>query len=234
MKKFVIIGLGSFGVRMLDELLKLTDGVIIIDENSDLIEKYKDKAHNAYCPEELNEMVLQKLIPSNTEAVIIDLVEKIEKSIMVTSFLKKLNVNNIIVKAKSDEHGTILSKMGADRIIFPDREAAKRTMPILASSLLFKFLPISQNMALAEVAVSAKYVGKNLIEADLRKELGVNIVGIRKKNEETFTFVDNPNYIFQKDDVLLIVASEEHIFQFSDDRNLFQKAVKPSVFKNIF
>lgn len=234
MKKFVIIGLGSFGIRMMNELLKLTDGIIIIDQNKDLVEKYKEKAYSGHWLEELSEASLQKIIPSNAEAVIVDLTEKVELSIMTTAFLKKLGTKNIIAKAKSDEHGKILSKTGADKIIFPDREAAKRTVPILASSLLFKFMPISQNLALAEVAVSAKYVGKNLIEANLRKEQGVNIVGIRKKDEENFVFVNDPNYIFEKNDVLLIVASEEHIFQFSDDRSRFQKAVKPTVFKNIF
>ena len=180
MKQFAIIGLGSFGRRMLEELYEITQEIIIIDKDKEIIEKYKDKAQAAYVADAINEKALSKLIPEEIDAVIVDLGGKIEVSIMVTNYLKKIGIKNILVKAQTDEHGEVLSMVGATQVIFPDREAAKRITPMLASSLLFNFMPISENLALAEVQANDYCLGKTLIEANLRQEFGLNVVAMRK------------------------------------------------------
>lgn len=87
-------------------------------------------------------------------------------------------------------------------------------MPMLASTLLLNFMPISADLALAEVSVNEKYVGMTLLEANLRKELGLNVVAVRRQESETFEFIE-PDYRFAADDILLLAGSEEHIFAFS-------------------
>ena len=151
MKQFAIIGLGAFGVRMLEELLTITDEIIIIDKDKEIINKYKDFAKSAYVTDAINEIALTKIIPPEIDAVIVDLGGKIEVSIMTTNYLKKMGIKDIVVKAQTDEHGEVLTMVGATKVVFPDQEAAKRITPMLASSLLFNFMPISANLALAEV-----------------------------------------------------------------------------------
>src|SRR5512133_2007785 len=109
MKQFAIIGLGSFGMRMLEELLGVTSEIIIIDKDREIIERYKDRAKAAYITDAINETALRKIIPTEIDAVIVDLGGKIEASLMATSYLKKMGIKEIIVKAETDEHGEILA-----------------------------------------------------------------------------------------------------------------------------
>ncbi|CEM61068.1 TrkA family potassium uptake protein [Treponema phagedenis] len=233
MKKFAIIGLGPFGLRMLEELLKLTNEIIIVDKDPQLIAKYDGKAKISYAFDVIDETSLKKAIPPDVNAAIVDLGGKIEFSIMVTTYLKKMNVKEILVKAQNDEHGKILSMVGATNVIFPDREAAKRVMPMLASELLFNFMPISETLALAEVGINKEYAGKTLLETNLRKTHGINVVAIRKQDTENFYFINDPNYPFEANDILLVAGSEEDIFTFSQDKPDRGKKLA-EVFRNLF
>jgi len=233
-KQFAIIGLGAFGQRMLEELLDITNEIIIIDRDKAIIDKYKDIAKAAYITDAINEMAITKIIPPEIDAVIVDLGGKIESSIMATNYLKKMGVKNIIVKAHSDEHGEVLSMVGATQVIYPDREAAKRITPILASSLLFNFMPISANLALAEVRANENCVGKTLLDANLRKNFGLNVVAMRKIDAEEFFFISDPAYRFTADDVLLVAGSEDRIGKFSRNVELERKSARGNLFRSFF
>lgn len=233
MKQFAIIGLGSFGLRMMEELLSITTELIIIDKDRETIEKYKDQAKAAYIADAINEVALSKIIPADIDAVVVDMGGKIELSLMVTNYLKKMGVRDIIVKAQTDEHGEVLSMLGATRIVFPDREAAKRITPMLVSSLLFNFMPISENLSLAEVQANEYCLGKTLIEANLRKEFGLNVVAIRKKDGGDFAFISDPSYTFEEQDILLVAGSEERIFAFSQNSEPARAALG-GLFRNLF
>lgn len=234
MKQFAIIGLGAFGLRMLEELLEITDEIIIIDKDKETIEKYKDKARAAYVTDAINEVALTKIIPNEIDAVIVDLGGKIEVSIMTTNYLKKIGVRNILVKAQTDEHGEVLSMVGATQVIYPDREAAKRITPMLASSLLFNFMPISENLALAEVQANDYCKGKTLIEANLRKEFGLNVVAMRKIDGDDFQFINDPSYVFAEEDVLLVAGKEDGIAKFSSRTGDTVKKARGGYFKSFF
>lgn len=134
---------------------------------------------------------------------------------MTTNYLKKIGVKDIVVKAQTDEHGEVLSMVGATRVVFPDREAAIRIAPMLASSLLFNFMPISESLALAEVRVNEACRGKTLLEANLRKDYGLNVVALRKMDADDFAFVNDPSYTFNDEDVLLVAGTEASIYAFS-------------------
>lgn len=233
MKKFAIIGLGAFGSRIFEELLYLTDEIIIIDKDPNIINKYEKNAKKSYVFDVTDEGLLQKALPRELDAAIVDLGGKIELSIMITTYLKKMEIKEIVVKAESDQHEHVLSIVGATNVIFPDREAAKRVTPMLASSLLFNFMPISANLALAEVGVNADYIGKTLLEADLRKKLGLNVVAVRKHGSEVFDFIDNPAYCFAEDDILLVAGSEKHIFDFSHHKKQGESSLK-GLFRSLF
>lgn len=234
MKQFAIIGLGAFGLRMLEELLVITNEIIIIDKDKDIIEKYKDLAKAAYITDAINEAALVKIIPPEIDAVIVDLGGKIEVSIMTTNYLKKMGIKDIIVKAQTDEHGEVLAMVGATRVIFPDQEAAKRIAPMLASSFLFNFMPISANLALAEVQANENCIGKTLLDANLRKLFHLNVVAMRKLDREEFFFINDPSYVFVDDDVLLVAGDESSINKFSRNPEKAKKQNLGTMFRNLF
>jgi len=99
---------------------------------------------------------------------------------------------------------------------------------------LFNFMPISANLALAEVGINEDYIGKTLLEADLRKTLGLNVVAVRKADSETFDFLSDPHYRFAAEDVLLLAGSEEHIFAFSQHKKERLKGGVFGIFRSLF
>lgn len=234
MQQFAIIGLGAFGLRMLEELISITSELIIIDKDREVIEKYKDIAKAAYISDAINETALMKLIPVEIDAVIVDLGGKIEVSIMVTNYLKKMGIKQIIVKAQTDEHGDVLAMVGATQVIFPDREAAKRITPMLASSFLYNFMPISEKLALAEIRVNENCLGKTLLDANLRKTFGLNVVAMRKEESGDFFFISDPAYSFEENDILLVAGSEENINTFSRNPERTGNKEFGKFFKNLF
>ncbi len=215
MKQIAIIGLDVFGKRILEELADTGCELLIIDKDSAVIDQYRDKVAASYIADAINEEVINRLVPNTIDAAIVDLGDKREVSILVTNYLKKLGIKRIIAKAESDQHAEILDLVGATDIILPEREAARRIAPLLMSSVLFSYLPISQDFAIAEVKAPEKYNGKTLIEANLRQKHGLNVIALRKGEEGHYTYF-LPDYRLQEGDLLLVAGNEENIGEFAD------------------
>ena len=213
-KQFGLIGLGNFGRRVLEEMLLTDVEILIIDKDEELIEQYKNRVEAAYVADALKEEAISKIVPATIDGVIIDLVDKIEVSILVTNYLKKHGVRHIVATAETDEHGEILELVGATQIVFPNKEAARRITPTLISSTLFNYFPIGSGLAMAEVEVPSKYHSKTVVEANLRREAEINVIAIRSHDGDHFGFF-GPDYLFQPEDVLLIVGEQHSVNRFS-------------------
>jgi trk system potassium uptake protein TrkA len=233
MKQFAIIGLGQFGCTMLEQLADTGCEILIIDKDHDAVEKYKDKATAAYIADAISEEIIDKLVPSTVDAAIVDLGESLEASILVTNYLKKLGVRRVIAKAESAQHAEILDIVGATEIVLPDREAAKRIAPLLLSSALFSYLPIGRDFAIVEMEVAEKYIGKTLIEANLRQEHRLNVIALRHSGRDDYAYFA-PDYHLQRDDVILVAAKEEDIAEFTNARLPAVKEGVPGVFDRLF
>jgi trk system potassium uptake protein TrkA len=217
MKQFAIIGLSRFGRRLLEELVDTDSEIIIIDKDPEVIELYKNKVAAAYIADVLNEEMVRKLVPANIDAAIVDLGDRLEASILVTNYLKKMGVREIIARAEGNDHGEILEIVGATRVVFPNREAAKRIAPFLISSLVFSYLPLSRELVIAEIKVPEAFYGKSLVEVDMRRQYHINVIAYRKLTGEDYFFY-TPEYRLQADDVLLVGGSEEDIARFTEEK----------------
>jgi trk system potassium uptake protein len=233
MKQFVIIGLGAFGKRMLEELIGTGCEILIIDKDSSVIDLYKDKVAASYIADAISEEIVNKLVPSTIDAAIVDLGDNVEVSILATNYLKKLGVKRIVTKAESRQHAEILDLVGATDIILPNKEAARRVAPLLLSSILFSYLPISKDFAIAEIKVPEKYVGKSLIEANLRQEHHLNVIALKRQDADDYTYF-LPDYRLQAEDVLLVAAKDEDIEAFAATELPASRDGIPGVFDRLF
>lgn len=233
MKQFAIIGLGFFGKRMLEELIDTGCEILIIDKDAEVIEQYKDKVAASYIADAISEEVIDKIVPSSIDAAVVDLGDNLEVSILVTNYLKKLGVKRIIAKAESDQHSEILELVGATDIILPNREAARRVAPLLLSSILFSYMPISSDFAIAEIRSPEKYLGKTLVEANLRQKHGLNVIALRKSDSEEYTYF-LPDYKLQQEDMLLVAGKEEDIGEFAKVELPAKKEGIPGIFNRLF
>jgi trk system potassium uptake protein TrkA len=216
MKQFVIIGFSKFGQRMLEELVDTGCEIILIDKDRQRVDQYKDQVAAVYVADALNEDVLEKLVPRGIDAAIVDPGDLTEVSILVTHYLKKMGIREIIAKADSDEQEEILKLVGATRVVRPNTEAARRIAPFLVSSLVFSYLPISKELVIAEVKVPEQFYGKSLIEIDLRKLYRLNVIAYRKLDQEDYAFY-SPEYRLQSDDMLLVGGNQGDIARFTQE-----------------
>jgi trk system potassium uptake protein len=233
MKQFAVIGLGSFGRRMVEELSDVTTEIIILDKDSDAIEAFKDRVKNAYITDVLNEEAIRRIIPQGIDAVVVDLGGSIEASILVTNYLKKLGVGEIIVKAATDAHGEVLRLVGASTVIYPDLEAARRLTPMMVSSLLFNYMPISAGLVLAEVLLPERFSGMTLIEANLRQKYSINVIAFRNEGGGDYQFF-NPGHKLQADEILLVAGKEKDVIEFSGRESAERRTKFADIFKNVF
>lgn len=233
MKQFAIIGLGSFSQTALEELANYDFEIVIVDKNEEIIDRFKDFAVDSYVADVVNEEIFHKIIHGKIDTAIVDLGDDRETSILATHYLKKLGVQDIVVKAESLAHGEILKVVGATYVIFPEREAAQRLVPLLVSKLLFNYMPISDDLVLAEMSVPDKYAGMTLIQANFRKERGLNVVAIRKGGQHGFDFFE-PNYELSSEDVLLVVGKPADVQYFSRVEEVPATRKKTDFFKKLF
>jgi len=233
-KQLAIIGLSSFTGRILEQLENSDCEILLIDKDPETINAYKERVHRSFIADVLNESTIKQLIPPDIDAVIVDPGDRIEVSILVTNYLKKLGVRKIFVRAETDEHGEILNMVGAEHIVYPNREAAIRIAPLLLSSHLLSYMPLSPEMVLAEVKAPPSIVGKRLMDAGIRDEKNLNVVGLRGSSADNgYRFV-SPDYIFQSDDVLLIAGAEKDVRQFSDTPIVSKKSGLGNMFSKLF
>jgi trk system potassium uptake protein len=214
MRHYAFIGLGPLAMSMLEAISQVTDQIVVIDKDSTLIDRVKDMVKTAYVADVLDEEALEKILPEAVDVAVIDFSTNIEAAILVTHRLKKLGVKEIIVKSESDERSEVLKVVGATRVVNSDREAAARIVPLILSASLYNFVPIGGDLVMAEVHIPYKLAGKTLIEADLRRKNGVNVVAIRSDNSTAYRNFDR-DYKLADNDLLLVAGNEEDVFAFS-------------------
>ena len=217
----------------MDELADSEADIIIIDRDRDIVERYKERVRDAYITDALSHEALQKMIPDDIDSVVVDLGGQLESSILVTNYLHKLGVRRIIVKAKSDEHGEILKLVGASLVVLPDLDAAQKVAPMLMSSVLFNFMQISENFALAEVSVLPEITGKSLVSVNFRQHYGLNVVAWRRSNQDEFQFVSGPDFEFEQGMTLLAAGTDTDIQKYVEKRGARPSRNK-SLFANLF
>lgn len=234
MLQVAIIGLGTLGIRMLEELSESGVETIIIDKDEQTIDKYKNLAKTAYKTDVINEKALQEILSKEVDAAIIDMGNNFEAMIMTTNCLHKIGIKKIIVEAQSDEQGEILKMVGATQIVFPEQEAAKRITPMLLTTNLYNFMPLSEDFALAEVAVNEELDGKKITESNIRKEWNLNVVASRQSSEDNFSFINPATFVFKKDYPILVAGKNEDIHHYLVKTGKEENITNISFFSRLF
>jgi len=233
MRQYVFIGLSSFAFCMIETIAPVTDQIIAIDTDANKIERIKDMADAAYTVEIIDEAALRKIIPEGVDVAVVDLTGDIESEIMVIHYLQKLGVEEIIAKSDSDAHSEILGIVGATRIVNADREAAARIAPLVLSSSLSNFIPISGDLVMAEIMVPDQIVGETVIDADLRRKYNINVIAVRDAGASEHHNFDG-SYRFRQQDLMLVVGKEQDVFLFSGISNFSGKRSNTSFFASAF
>lgn len=209
-QNFAIIGLGRFGGSLCQTLIESGQEVLAIDRDEDRINEYMNIATHAVVANAIDEMTLRSLGLRNFDHVIIAIGEDIQASILVTLMAKEMGVPNVTAKAQNEYHAKVLYKIGADRVVHPERDMGIKVAHNLVSKNILDYLELSDEYSLAEVKVTnPKFFDKNLLELNFRQKFGLNIVAIRRG--ERLIISPLAEELVLKNDCLLLIGADEDV-----------------------
>lgn len=209
MKQFAVIGLGRFGQSLAKTLYRLGNDVLAIDRNEDRVQDISNEVTHAVQADALDEASLKSLGLRNFDVVVITIGNDIQASILVTVICKELEVPMIVAKAQNDLHAKVLLKIGADKVVFPERDMGIRVANMLSSSSILDYIEISPDYNLVEIGVLPSWVGKTLQELNMRIKYGINVMAIR--SGKAINVSPHGDDMIQEGDVVVAIGSTEDI-----------------------
>ncbi len=210
MKTYLVVGLGRFGTAVALKLHELGNEVMVIDGRAEEVQKVSDRVTYAVVGDARDEEVLKSLGVRNLDCAIVAIGSDLAASILVTLNLKMLGVPQVICKAPNELHKRALEKIGADRVLIPEREMAVKLAQNLTSSSVLDYTELSRDCGIAEIRTPAPWVGKNLREIDVRAKFGVTVIALRKADGDLTVFI-RPEYALEANDVLMILGGNDDL-----------------------
>lgn len=183
MKDIAVIGCGQFGSSVALTLSELGHDVLVIDENEDLIDAIADKVSHAVVADVMVEGTLKDLGIGNFDVVIIGMSTSFQASIMATIVAKDLGVPMVVAKVRDSLHGRVLKKVGADKIVIPEKDMGTRLAYTLTNKNIIEFIEVSDDYSMIELEVPRKWVGMSIFDLKIREEFGVSVVAIRTRDD---------------------------------------------------
>ena len=187
-QSFAVFGLGRYGTALAKELVDSGAEVLAVDCDKDIVNSVVQDIPLSKCADVTDPEVIKQLGISNVDVVVISMATNLEASVMATMLCKEAGVKTVIAKCGNEMECKILSKIGADQVIFPEKESGVRLAKKLVNFGLVDLVELSKDASLFELKVRPEWVGKSLIELNLRKKYGFNVVAIFE-NEEVNTYI---------------------------------------------
>lgn len=208
-KQFIVIGLGRFGSSVTKTLIEAGHEVLAVDKDISPVQEMADIATHVVQADSTDETVLKELGVSNFSHAIVAIGENLQASILTTLILKEMKVPKVTVKAQSMMHGKVLTKIGADQIVYPERDMGIRLGKQLSSDNLIDYIELSPHYHLVEMNTPRAMNGFTLQELDFRAKYGITVMAIRSGEEINVS--PRAEDRLQTGDILLLIGSNEEI-----------------------
>jgi trk system potassium uptake protein TrkA len=217
MKKYVIIGLGSFGKNLVRSLSKQKGvEIIAVDIDGQKVNEVKD-----YCmqPIVMDATVKDNLVSigiEDVDAVVVSSGPGLEPSIITVHILKQLGVSKIIAKALTGDHEKILYLVGATEVVYPERDVADKLGEQLNYPNLIDYMPMHSGFVLQEIATPDAFIGKTLEEIHLRKKFNVTVIAIKSLIPESIKPNPGGDFVLKESDILMVFGTKQDIIKFDE------------------
>jgi trk system potassium uptake protein TrkA len=209
MKSFVVIGLGLFGSSVARQLCALGAEVLAVDTNSDLVQQVSTDVTNAVVADARDQEVLRALGVHECDGAVIAIGDDLAGSVLATMNVKELGVPYIVCKAHDETHRRVLEKLGADKVLIPEKEAADKLARSLTSHNVLDFIELSKDYGIVELPTPKSWVGKNLRELDVRARLGLNIIAIERNGKISVS--PRAEFEIAKNDILVVLGDYDSL-----------------------
>ncbi len=204
-KTYAIFGLGRYGIAVAKELVKNGKEVIAVDGNQKIINEVAAYIPICKCADVTDEEVISRLGIGSVDTVVVSMSNNLEASVMAITLCKEAGVKTVIAKCGNEMQEKILLRVGADQVVFPEKESGTRLAKNLLSSGFIDMMSLSKDVSIIEIGVKKEWLGKNLIELNLRQKYGFNIVAIKK--EGIVNVEINPEIVLDNEMTLIVIAN---------------------------
>ena len=220
MAGYLVIGLGTFGRSIAQTLYENGKMVLAIDQQEERVQKVIDDeiASDAITLDVTDENSIKKVVNDDFNTAFVCIGKNTQSSVFITVILKEIGIKTIICKAKNELQGKILKKIGATSVVYPEETMAKETALGVIRPNITEHFKFSEKYRMFEIKAPKDFVGKNLIELNLRNKYEMNIIGIKCKEE--LNIMPLPNTAISESDILLVIANIEKMALFWKKYNL--------------
>ena len=205
MRSFIVIGLGRFGTEVALSLCRQGCEVLAIDTRTDLVQQVSEHVTQAVVGDARDKEVLRTLDAKSFDCGVVAIGDDLGNSVLATMNLKELNVPYIVCKAHDETHRQVLKKLGADKVVIPEKENADRLAKSLSSSNVLDYIELSEDYGIIEIPAPTPWQGKSLIELNVRAKQGVNILAIKREGQITVS--PSADFRIAKGDVLVVLGN---------------------------
>jgi trk system potassium uptake protein TrkA len=220
-KQYVVIGCGRFGMSVATTIYKLGHEVMVIDKSEEIIQSMADKVTHAAIVDVTDENSLRSLGLGNFDIAIIAISSDIRSSMMATLIAKELGVGQIVCKARDELQAKVLYKIGADRVVFPERDMGIRVAHNLVSDNILDHIELDPNYSIMEIVTPESWVGKTLIELNLRAKHEITVLAI--KTDRGINITPDPNEKLIEKDILVVIGHNSKISEIASESKKSKK-----------
>ena len=206
---YAVFGLGRYGTAVARELVANGMEVIAVDTDQRIVNAVADDLPICKCADITDPEVIRQLGIGNVDVVIVAMANNLEASVMTVTLCKEAGVPTVIAKCANEMHQKILTRVGADKVVFPENESGIRLAKNLLSSGFVDMVSLAKNVSMIELDVKSEWVGKNLIELNLRKKYSINVVALRKGDAVSVDI--DPHAALLESDKLIVIANTEKL-----------------------
>ena len=204
-KTYAVFGLGRYGTAVARELVENGMEVMAIDNEQKIINDVAAYIPVCKCADVTDAEVISRLGIGNIDTVIVCMASNLEASVMAITLCKEAGVKTVIAKCANEMHQKIMLRVGADQVVFPENESGIRLAKNLLSSGFIDMISLSKDVSMVEIDVKNEWIGKNLIELNLRKKYGFNIVAVKKGEKVNVNI--NPEQVLDAETTLIVIAN---------------------------
>ena len=204
-KTYAVFGLGRYGRAVARELVENGMEVVAVDAEQKIVNDAAAYLPVCKCADVTDSEVISRLGISNIDTVVVCMASNLEAIVMAVTLCKEAGVKNVIAKCANELQQKILLRVGADKVVFPENESGIHLAKNLLSSGFIDMISLSKDVSLIEIDVKDEWCGKNLIELNLRKKYGFNIVAIKKGERVNVNI--NPEQPLEAETTLIVIAN---------------------------
>jgi trk/ktr system potassium uptake protein len=215
-KRFIVLGLGSFGTALATRLAKNGCRVTGVDSSEARVEELKDVLYAAIVANVTDRETLKELLVNTADAVFVSLGESIEPSLLAALHARELGAHRVIVKGVTLEHGKILTQLGVERVVYPEVEIAEQLADSMTWPNVIDALTIDTEYSLAEIAVPSSLAGTTLRDAELRQRYGLSVLGIKDSLLGKLTLNPDGDFKLTDDQLMLAIGRKEDLGRFQE------------------